>query len=139
MILVYLESPYAGDIPNNIAYARAAMADCIARGEAPFASHLLYTQEGILREDIPGERALGIACGFAWAANASRTVVYVDRGISRGMIAGIEAARSSGRAVQFREFGCDLEAILDPARRPQAATLLHTFVRVRFRELAGLV
>ena len=39
---VIVESPYAGDVERNIAYVRAAMRDCLMRGEAPLASHLLY-------------------------------------------------------------------------------------------------
>ena len=42
MVLVLLESPYAGYVERNLAYARACMRDCLLRGEAPFASHLLY-------------------------------------------------------------------------------------------------
>ena len=38
---VIVESPYAGDIETNVAYARAALRDCLSRGEAPIASHLL--------------------------------------------------------------------------------------------------
>lgn len=48
MMRVVVESPFAGDIQKNIEYARKCMADCLKRGEAPFASHLLYTQDGIL-------------------------------------------------------------------------------------------
>lgn len=47
MKLVIVESPYAGDVKTNVAYARAAIRDCLMRGEAPYASHLLYTQEGV--------------------------------------------------------------------------------------------
>ncbi|WP_456298617.1 DUF7768 domain-containing protein [Brevibacterium antiquum] len=43
-----LESPFAGDTPTNLAYARAAMHDSLMRGEAPFASHMLYTQSRTL-------------------------------------------------------------------------------------------
>lgn len=56
MRLVIVESPFAGDVEENIKYARAAVRDCLMRGEAPIASHLLYTQEGILNDDIPEER-----------------------------------------------------------------------------------
>jgi hypothetical protein len=49
--LVIIESPYAGDPDGNLAYARAALADSLARGEAPFASHLLYPQ--VLDDMIP--------------------------------------------------------------------------------------
>lgn len=51
--LVIVESPYAGDIEANVAYARRCLRDSLARGEAPIASHLLYTQEGVLRDDVP--------------------------------------------------------------------------------------
>lgn len=64
MKLVILETPYAAGSPtqlqHNIAFARACVADCLKRGEAPLASHLLYTQPGILDDNNPGERALGI-------------------------------------------------------------------------------
>ena len=38
---VIIESPYAGEIDKNTAYARRCMRDSLDRGEAPFASHLL--------------------------------------------------------------------------------------------------
>jgi hypothetical protein len=41
-LLVVVESPYAGDVERNVKYAKACMLDCLHRGEAPFASHLLY-------------------------------------------------------------------------------------------------
>lgn len=92
--LVVLESPYAGDVEANLAYARACVADSLARGEAPVASHLLYMQPGILDDADPAERATGIAAGHAWIGVASKLVVYTDLGISRGMEAGIAASRS---------------------------------------------
>lgn len=82
---VIVESPYAGDIERNVQYAREALADCLRRGEAPFASHLLYTQPGVLRDEVVEERALGITAGFAWRAAADATVFYVDLGWSSGM------------------------------------------------------
>lgn len=99
---VILESPYAGNVERNVAYARACMHDCLLRGEAPFASHLLYTQPGVLDDDRPGERSRGIRAGFAWRQLALRTVVYTDLGISEGMQLGIEDARAWGHAVVFR-------------------------------------
>ena len=53
---VILESPYSGDINRNIQYARMCVRDSLMRGEAPIASHLLYTQEEILNDNIPEER-----------------------------------------------------------------------------------
>lgn len=100
--LVVLESPYAGDIERNVEYARACMADCFARGEAPYASHLLYTQPGVLRDEVPEERELGIEAGLLWGAKASKSVVYTDLGMSRGMVGGVERAERDGRPVEYR-------------------------------------
>lgn len=58
---VLIESPYAGDVARNERYARACLADSLARGEAPFASHLLYTQPGVLDDTNPHEHAAGMA------------------------------------------------------------------------------
>jgi len=114
---VIVESPYApGPCPEgtdkarwdharlmeHLRYLRAAMADCLARGEAPFASHGLYTQPGVLRDDVPVERARGIEAGLAWGRAADRTVVYTDLGISKGMQYGIERADAEGRPVEHR-------------------------------------
>lgn len=102
MRLVSIESPYAGDVPANEAYARACMADSLKRGEAPIASHLLYTQPGILNDLKPDERLLGIHAGLAWNQHAAATVVYTDRGISRGMEYGIADAEKAGRPIEYR-------------------------------------
>ena len=102
MELVLIESPYAGDIETNVAYARAAMRDCLHRGEAPYASHLLYTQPGVLDDGIHSERALGIEAELCWGRVASKTVVYTDLGITEGMKLGIERAVAQGRPVESR-------------------------------------
>jgi hypothetical protein len=102
MVLVYLESPYAGNIERNVSYARACMRDCLMRGEAPLASHLLYTQPDVLSDDNHAERELGMEAGFSWAEKAEKTVVYTDLGISPGMQWGIDRANWEGRPVEFR-------------------------------------
>ncbi|WLA52353.1 hypothetical protein QIH80_21035 [Bradyrhizobium elkanii] len=89
---VILESPYAGEVEHNIAYARACVRDSLLRGEAPLASHLLYTQAGILDDTDRNERAHGINAGHAWMHLADAVVVYTDRGISSGMEAGMNLA-----------------------------------------------
>jgi hypothetical protein len=78
------------------------MHDCLMRGEAPFASHGLYTQPGVLNDNVPEERALGIEAGLLWGAQAEKTVVYTDRGISGGMTYGIKNAEAAGRPVEYR-------------------------------------
>lgn len=99
---VVLESPFAGDIKANVEYARACMHDCLLHNEAPIASHLLYTQPGILDDTIPEERNLGIEAGLVWGKCGEKSVVYIDRGISNGMRFGIERAKKDDRLVEFR-------------------------------------
>lgn len=100
---VIIESPYAGDVPTNMRYLRECIRDCIKRGETPYASHGLLP--GALDDDNPEEREAGIRAGFAWREAADATVVYTDRGISRGMRAGIEHAESIGHPVEHRSLG----------------------------------
>lgn len=113
MPIVIIESPFAGTGETeaerkhsewrNIAYLRAAMHDCIVnRKEAPYASHALYTQAGVLDDMIEEERTLGIAAGFNFRRIADKTVVYTDLGISRGMEYGIADAEAKNTPVEFR-------------------------------------
>jgi len=103
--LVILESPYAGDVEANVAYARRCVRDSLSRGEAPIASHLLYTQPGVLDDDVPEEREKGIRAGLAWREVAQGSVVYTDRGMSKGMEYGVAAALAAGRTVEYRSIG----------------------------------
>jgi len=102
MIPVIVESPYAGNVKRNEAYARACLKDSLKRGEAPFASHLLYTQPGIFDDTVSKEREWGIRAGFAWLRGAERTVVYTDYSITPGMQYGIDHASEEGRPVEHR-------------------------------------
>lgn len=99
---VILESPYAGEVGTNVKFARACVRDCLRRGEAPIASHLLYTQIGILDDLRPEERALGIDAGHAWLRCADAVVVYMDRGVSPGMTLAIQRANAARVPVEYR-------------------------------------
>ena len=102
--LVYIESPYAesesGSVEDHVEYAQACLIDCIKRGEAPFASHLLYPQ--VLDDLEPSERAQAMRNGEAWAVQADLRVVYTDQGESKGMTWGIRHAAGLGQRVEYR-------------------------------------
>jgi hypothetical protein len=100
---VIIESPYAGNVEANIAYARECLRDSLLRGEAPIASHLLYTQEGVLDDKVPEDRARGIAAGIDWYMVADLCVVYSDLGISSGMQRGIDRARDWNVPIKYRK------------------------------------
>jgi hypothetical protein len=102
MNLVIIESPFAGDVQANIAYAKQCVRDSLLRGEDPLASHLLYTQEGILNDDIPEERTRGMTAGLHWYAVAHKAIFYVDRGFSSGMIEALIVAKNHNVEIEFR-------------------------------------
>jgi len=109
---VILESPYAGNFITrflNRRYARKCLRDALARNDAPIASHLLYTQRGVLDDSVIEEREVGIHAGLIWGAVADATVVYIDRGVSHGMNRGIKRAMLEGRPVEFRSLDPELE------------------------------
>ena len=59
--LIYIASPYAGDIEKNVAFARRACRYAIHQGYIPIAVHLLYPQ--MLDDSDPAERELGLRLG----------------------------------------------------------------------------
>jgi hypothetical protein len=88
--VTFIQSPYAGDVDRNVRYAKLACLDSIARGETPFASHLLYTQ--FLNDRDPEQRAKGLQFERKLFSSMSdaQVAVYTDLGISRGMQSFIE-------------------------------------------------
>ncbi len=102
---VVIESPFAGDTYRNLRYLRACMADCLRRGESPYASHGLYTQPGVLDDTVPEDRELGIRAGFAWRSVSDATVVYIDIGVTQGMQFGVDDALAKDRPIEYRRLG----------------------------------
>lgn len=109
---VIVESPYRGrgdtteereaDLRENVEYARMCVMDSLRRGEYPFASHLFYTQEGLLDDTVPEQRDQGIAAGLAWARKADLVAIYVDRGWTSGMMHAKNRHAAEGRLVEER-------------------------------------
>lgn len=96
---VAIESPFKANErftqEEHVMYARMCMLDSLQRGEAPFLSHLLYTQ--VWNDAIPDLRAKGIAAGLAISERLGRAAFYADLGWSEGMI----DARDSGRYAKW--------------------------------------
>lgn len=103
---VVLESPYGSpdplEVEANVAYAKRCMLDCLARGDAPIASHLLWTQDGLLDDRNPEQRTAGIEAGLSWIPVADAGVFYVDRGASPGMRAAVERYQRFGVPIEWR-------------------------------------
>lgn len=93
MKLVYICSPFAGDIENNLRFARAACRYAADQGCAPLAVHLLYPQ--ILDDTVPVEREAGIQMGLRVLTSCDELWICGER-ISHGMSCEIAEAERLG-------------------------------------------
>lgn len=101
MSRVIVESPFAGGFAN-VKYSRECLRDCLDRGESPFASHLLYTQKGVLDDTLPEERRRGIDAAIGWLEVADYVVVYCDLGVTSGMLWGVARAAHRHKPIHLR-------------------------------------
>jgi hypothetical protein len=96
---VFICSPYRGDVPANVALARAACAEVLRAGDAPFAPHLHYP--ALLDDGDAAERDTGLAAGRAWLAVADE--VLVAGPVSDGMRQEIDDALARGIPVRYAQ------------------------------------
>lgn len=93
MKLVYICSPYAGDIEKNVRFARAACFYAVEHRCAPVAVHLLYPQ--LLDDAIPAQRELAILMGLRVLASCEELWICGEH-ISQGMSSEIAEAERLG-------------------------------------------
>ena len=98
--LVYIASPYSGDVERNVAFAKAACRYAMNQGVTPIASHLLYPQ--MLDDGVPEERKLGTDMGLR-ILKVCEEVWVCGSELSSGMEQEIRAARQlDGNCVKYR-------------------------------------
>ena len=97
MKLVYICSPYAGDIEANIRFAKAACLYASEQGCAPVAVHLMYPQ--LLDDSIPAQREIGIRMGLRILAACDELWICGSR-ISHGMSCEIAEAERLGITIR---------------------------------------
>lgn len=90
MKMIFVSSPYAGDVEKNIKFAKQACHYVITTGNAFLCPHLLYPQ--VLDDVNPEERSLGMKMAKQLLSACDELWVFGDR-ISRGMFEEIEYAR----------------------------------------------
>ena len=123
MKLIYVASPYAGDIEQNTEFARKACRHVMNEGHAFFAPHLLYPQ--LLEDSNPQERQAGLDMGLAMLSRCDELWCYGDH-ISYGMHLEIEEAVKIGipvRRVMEQENGFAIGRVKNnvPAEAPEQA------------------
>ena len=93
MKLVYIASPYAGDVQANTEAAKGYCRAALEEGVVPIAPHLLYPQ--FLEDSDPAERNLGLRAGLELLARCDELWVCGPE-ISPGMAREIQFARGLG-------------------------------------------
>ena len=102
--IVYICSPYAGDVEANVSaaqkYSRFAVDNCYI----PIAPHLLFPQ--FLNDDDPKERQLGLFFGNALMSKCSEVWVFGDC-VSAGMEAEINRAKWKNYRLRYFTNTCE--------------------------------
>jgi hypothetical protein len=106
MPLVYIASPYAGDIAENTGRARHYAKFAVGKGCIPLAPHLHYPQ--FMNEDDPKQRALGLRFALILLCKCDELWVFGDR-ISEGMKSEIAKAKRRGMPIKYFTVDCEVK------------------------------
>ena len=104
MKLIYVCSPYRGDVKHNTNNARRYCRFVCSQGAVPIAVHLHHTQ--FLDDDIPEERQLGLLLGLHVLRRCNELWVFGDR-VSEGMEAEIKTAHQIGIPIYYYSDQCE--------------------------------
>jgi hypothetical protein len=74
--IVYICSPFSGDVARNTENARKFCKYAVSKGVMPIAPHLLFPQ--FLDDNCPVEREKGLAFGLALLEKADELWVYCE-------------------------------------------------------------
>lgn len=97
-LVIYVCSPYRGDVETNEKIARGICRKLAKTGAIPIAPHLLFTQ--FLNDDIPEEREQGFALNKMLLSYCHCVVAYKDE-ITEGMTREIIWAEEFDKKVYF--------------------------------------
>lgn len=102
--IVYICSPYAGEIEKNVKAAQEYSRFAVEKGYIPIAPHLLFPQ--FLNDANPKERQLGLFFGNALMSKCSEVWVFGSH-ISAGMEAEINRAKWKNYRLRYFTETCE--------------------------------
>ena len=108
--IVFICSPYAGEVDENIRAARRYSRFAVDKGYITIAPHLLFPQ--FLNDADPNERQLGLFFGDALMSKCSEVWVFGSR-VSAGMET--EIKRAKWKNYRLRYFNESCEEVFDHA------------------------
>ena len=104
--VVYICSPYAGDIETNVKTAQRYSRFAVESGYLPIAPHLLFPQ--FMDDSNPKERQLAMFFGNVMMSKCAEVWVCGDT-VSTGMVAEIERAKRKNYTIRY--FGSDMKEV----------------------------
>lgn len=105
--LVFVCSPFAGDVEQNIINARRYCDYAVRQNAIPFAPHLLYPQ--FMDDSDPADRELGIFFGLILLTKCDEIWVFGNT-ISDGMRQEITEAHKRGQIIRcFTDRCCEVQ------------------------------
>ena len=96
--IVYICSPYAGDVETNVAAARKYSRYAVDKGYIPIAPHLLFPQ--FLNDNDLAEREMGLHFGNALMSKCSEVWVF-GSDVSDGMQREIAKAKKKNMKIRY--------------------------------------
>ena len=118
--LVYIASPYAGDVEGNVEFAKAACRYAATKGDTPVAVHLMYPR--FLDDRVPEEREAGLKMGRRVLAACEEIWLCGER-MSAGMKA--EEAEAKRLGIPIRKVPssdiCSFQKQIEGQRREEPA------------------
>lgn len=96
-MLVYIASPFAGDIENNVEAAKEYCRAAMEEGVTPVAPHLIYPQ--FLDDSDPAQRSMGLNAGLELLSRCDELWVCGAE-ISSGMQREIQFAKALGLPIR---------------------------------------
>lgn len=104
--IVFICSPFAGDIEKNIRRAQGYSRFAVSRNCIPFAPHLLFPQ--FLDDGDRTQRELGLFFGMVFLAKCQEMWVFkVYNNISKGMAVEIEKAMQRKIPIRYFNERCE--------------------------------
>ena len=101
--IVFICSPYKGDISKNTTRAKRYGRYAISEGAVPIIPHLMYPQ--FLDESDTRERAIGLEMGLELLGICHEIWVFGDI-ISPGMVAEINVAGENKIPIKYHDISC---------------------------------
>ena len=102
--VVYVCSPFSGNLESNVENTRRYCRFAVDSGFVPFAPHLLFPQ--FMYDEVPEERELALFMGIVMLTKCAGLWVFGER-ISKGMSKEIHKAEARNMLIRYFTTNCE--------------------------------